>query len=180
MVNAHPTKRPTPRSFHVADLNAHGERLLEAEYTYEALEAIPFAWEVIVGCATNLWSSPEEFDVQLPATEGAELTLRWRHCAAGAGLLTVRSAGQIASLSLLASGIDPQGDALTLDALQRHLTRELHDTGAEPAFTLMELPQRPLLATILLLPPTTPAARLSAAIVDRCFAAAYFRYQSLI
>jgi hypothetical protein len=171
---------PPAHPFHVADLSAQGDLLLQAEYTYESLERIPFAWEVIVRCATHLWRSPDEFELNLPSTEAAELHLRWRACATGAGLLTVRSAGQVASLSLLASGIDPQADALTLDVLQTHLVRELHDTGSEPAFSLLELPQRPLLATVLLLPPASAGARLSAAIVDRCFAAAYFRYQSLI
>lgn len=170
----------TIRTFHIADLNAQGELLLEADYDYETLERIPFAWEVIVRCSTHLWRSPEEFELSIPSGDRSEVLLRWRACATGAGILTLRHDGQLASLSLLAGGLDPAGDVYTLEAFQTHLVRELHDTGSEPAFSLMELPQRPLLATILIVPPATEGARLSVAIIDRCFAAACFRYHSLV
>src|SRR5437016_7764162 len=171
---------PAARTFHVADLNAQGELLLQADYTYELLERIPLSWDMLVTCATSIWRSPEEFESSLPAPGPAKLALRWRNCARGAGILTIRHGDQVASLSLLASGIEPDGDSLTCSALQQHLVRELHDTGNEPAFSLLELPQRPLLATILILPPPTEPARVTAAIADRCFAAAYFRYLGLV
>jgi hypothetical protein len=167
-------------AFHVADLSAAGDLLLQQDYTYEALETIPFAWEVIVRCATELWRSPEEFDLNFPGGDGQRIQLRWRVCAKGAGVLTLRCEDQLCSLSLLAGGLDPDGDVLTLQAFQQHLLRALHDTGAEPAFSLMELPQRPLLATILLMPPASHAARVSIAVMDRCFAAAYFRFVGLV
>jgi hypothetical protein len=83
-------------------------------------------------------------------------------------------------LSLLASGIDPEADRLTLDAFQKHLLRELRDTGFEPAFALMDLKQRPLVATINFKSPTEPADQLLTALADRCFAAAYFRKLGLV
>jgi hypothetical protein len=173
---------PGIRRFHVADLSPQGDVLLEADYGYEQLERLPFAWDAIVRCATSLWRSPDEFELSFSAGEGPGgiLPLRWRNCATGAGILTIRSNGGIASLSLLASGIDPDGDRITLGAFQSHLVHALHDTGTEPAFSLMTLSHRPLLATVLLLPPQTDSARLAAAVLDRCFAAAFFRYHGLV
>jgi hypothetical protein len=67
-----------------------------------------------------------------------------------------------------------------LQAFQQHLLRELHDTGIEPAFGLLELKQRPLVATINFEQPIhTELDQLAAALADRCFAASYFRYQHL-
>ena len=51
-------------------------------------------------------------------------------------------------MSLLACGLDPSADKITLEAFQQHLLRELHDTGYEPAFALTEIEERPLVATI--------------------------------
>ena len=85
----------------------------------------------------------------------------------------------LASLSLLCSGLDEQADALTLKAYQQHLMVELRDTGYEPAFGLMELRHRPLVATIPFFAPPDPTDQLLVALADRCFAAAYFRYLSL-
>jgi hypothetical protein len=164
----------------VADLRPQGDVFLEADYCYEDLDRLPFAWDAIVRCSTAIWRTPDEFELIVPLDDGDALHLRWRNCAQGAGILTIRHADQIASLSLLASGIDAEGDNLTLAAFQTHLVQALHDTGSEPSFSLMSLSQRPLLATVLLLPPQSAAGRLGAAIVDRCFAAAFFRYQGLV
>jgi hypothetical protein len=59
------------------------------------------------------------------------------------------------------------------------LLREWRDTGFEPAFGLMDLKQRPLVATINFRSPTAPGDQLLTALTDRCFAAAYFRMQGL-
>jgi hypothetical protein len=184
-VHCRPVSEAKPLSqasqvFHVADLSAAGDLLLQQDYTYGALETIPFAWEVIVRCATQLWRSPEEFDLSFSSGDVPRIQLRWRLCAKGAGILTLRCEDQLCSVSLLAGGLDHDGDLLTLQAFQQHLLRALHDTGSEPAFSLMELPQRPLLATILLLPPASHSARVSIAVMDRCFAAAFFRYEGLV
>jgi hypothetical protein len=55
----------------------------------------------------------------------------------------------------------------------------LHDTGVEPSFALMDLEQRPVVATINFKSPEEHADQLVAALSDRCFAASYFRYQNL-
>ena len=56
---------------------------------------------------------------------------------------------------------------------------ELRDTGYEPALDLLNLKQRPLIATVALWSPADPTDQLLVALADRCFAAAYFRYLSL-
>ena len=55
------------------------------------------------------------------------------------------------------------------------LVRELHGTPYEPAFTLLDLKDRPLIATFNFRSPPTAEAQTLAALLDRCFAAAYFR-----
>jgi hypothetical protein len=116
--------------------------------------------------------------MSLPAVR-SDTTFRWLASAQTAGIATLRTAGHLTSLSLLASGVDPRADHLTLDAFQTHLLRELHDTGIEPSFALMDLSQRPLVATINFRSPDEQADQLVAALSDRCFAASYFRYQNL-
>jgi hypothetical protein len=165
--------------FHVADLNARGEVLSEAEYTYAILELVRQAPQYIGACAAQIWRSPDEFEVNLPSGDPLGIDVRWRACAKGAGVLTMRYAQEIASLSLVASGLDPSGDALTIQVFQQHVLRELHDTGSEPGFGLLELHRRPLIATTLLIPPGSPDAQFRVALLDRCFAAAYFRYHGL-
>jgi hypothetical protein len=82
-------------------------------------------------------------------------------------------------VALLACGRNPDADRITIEAFQKHLVRELHDTGFEPAFGLMELQQRPLVAVMTFLEPEDQTDRLVLALSDRCFAAAYFRYHQL-
>ncbi len=83
------------------------------------------------------------------------------------------------TLSLLACGLDMQGDAITLQSFQAHLLHELHDSGIEPAFDLLSLNERPLIATINFRSPGSPAAQQVVALADRCFAASYFRTHGL-
>ncbi len=164
----------------MADLNAQGEVLLESDYSYADLERFAYTLDLIVTCATWIWRSPEEFELSLPAATHRKLSLRWRACAPGAGIVTLRSGEMLASLSLLASGVSANGDSLTLKAFQQHLVRELHDTGFEPAFSILSLDQRPLLATVLFQAPAEREDHVSVAVTDRCFAAAFFRYLGLV
>ncbi len=165
------------REYHVADLNVRGELLAQQAYRYEEIEQIPGAGDLIVLFSTLIWRSPDEFDTQLPV--GQAMSARWRSSAPTAGVLTIRNAGELASLSLLASGRDADADQITLQAFQRHLLRELRDTATEPAFALLDLAQRPLVATINFHSPPEQLDQLVVALADRCFAAAYFRYQNL-
>ena len=55
----------------------------------------------------------------------------------------------------------------------------MRDTRFEPAFALMDLEERPLVATIDFRPPPEQAEQIVAALADRCFAASYFRYHGL-
>lgn len=167
-----------PRRFFVADFNVKGEMRALQEYRYEDLERIPGADELIVRFSTALYRSPQTFELALPSVK-ADTTFRWLASAETAGIATLRTAGHLTSISLLASGLDPSADHLTLEAFQHHLLRELHDTGVEPSFALMDLKPRPAVATINFKSPDEQADQLVAALSDRCFAASYFRYQNL-
>ena len=50
----------------------------------------------------------------------------------------------------------------------------------EPAFHLMEVIERPLVATINFQDPEDAAVRNIVALADRCFAASYFRFHQLV
>ena len=166
-----------PRAFYVADLSIRGDLIATAEYAYEQLEQIPAAAELITHLATQLYRSPEEFETDL--TPGGQLTFRWRASAPTAGIASLRSDGQLASLGLLASGLNRDADQITLAAFQAHLLHELRDTEFEPAFALMELHQRPLVVSVPFLEPAERENQMTVALADRCFAAAYFRYLNL-
>jgi hypothetical protein len=166
------------RRFFVADFDVRGDMRAVQEYHYEDLERIPGAGELIVRFSTALYRSPETFELSLPSVKG-DLTFRWLASAETAGIATLRSRGELTSISLLASGLDAPADHVTLEAFQHHLVRELHDTGVEPSFALMDLKQRPAVATINFKSPEDPPDQLIAALSDRCFAASYFRYQNL-
>ena len=170
--------RSTPGPFTIADLNARGELQLKAEYRYADLEQLPGAADLIGHFSGQIWQSPEEFEGPLPVT-GSTLTFRWRSASPTSGIATLRAAGELASVSLLVSGVSQTSDNLTLETFQLHLLRELHDTGYEPAFALVELAERPLAATFNFKSPEGQLDRIVTALADRCFAASYFRYVGL-
>jgi hypothetical protein len=163
--------------FFVADLNVRGELRSVEQYEYSQLEKIPGASDMIADLSGALWAAPKEFEKTLPHGRGVHL--RWWASAETAGIATVRCDQELVSLSLLASGKDPDADSITFAAFQAHLLRELRDTGVEPAFALMELSQRPIVATISFKSPEEKTNQLVAALADRCFAASYFRYLHL-
>ena len=164
--------------FLVADLNAKGEIRAQADYSYNDLEQIPGAADLIAQFSTAIWRDPEEFESQLAAA--TRLKLRWRAVAPTAGIATLRHENDLASLSLLCTGKNEQADTITLAAFQKHLLRELHDTGFEPSFDLMELKRRPLVATVSFYVPQDLREQMLVALADRCFAASYFRFQGLV
>lgn len=166
-----------PRRFFVTDLTALGDVVATAEYQYEQLERIPGAAELIVQFSTALYRSPQEFEIAL--TLAPQMTYRWLASAETAGISTLRENGELASLGLLASGINREADHLTLEAFQKHLLRELHNTEHEPSFAMMHIAERPLVAVVPFREPRDKPAQLVAALADRCFAAAYFRYLNL-
>lgn len=163
------------RPFWIVDLNAAGEQVLKERYEYAQLERLPGAAELLGDISSWLWRSFDEFEAPLLGPQPGSLTLRWRACAPSAGIGTLRWRGEVCSLTLLASGLDPAADATTLGAFQRHLVRELHDTGIEPAFALLGQPERPLAATVNLRAPQEARDRQTFVIADRCLAASYFR-----
>jgi hypothetical protein len=167
-----------PGNFCVADLDARGDLHAQQVYSYDQLERIPHAADLIAGFSTALWRSPEAFDLE--ALLGRPVNFRWRASAPTAGIATLRCGGELSSLSLLVTGHDSAADQITLAAFQRHLLTELHDTGFEPAFDLIGLAQRPLVATINFKSPPAQSDQLVVALADRCFAASYFRYQRLV
>jgi hypothetical protein len=173
-----PGKNFMSRPFWVADLDTQGEIKLKEEYDYDALQMIDLAAILIAEFATYLWSDPAGFEIGIPGAP--TMSLRWRPSADSAGIASLRYSGRLSSLILVASGKDRQTDALTLQAFQTHLVQELHDTKYEPAFDLMGIPERPLAASIHFASPEEGMERAVFALADRCFAAAYFRYQGLV
>jgi hypothetical protein len=165
-----------PRGFYVVDLTGTGEIRLRERYDYETLERIDGASDLIGLFSSWLWRTPEEFDIPLP---GGALNLRWRACSQSSGLATLRERERLISLSVLLSGRGADDDLATIKPLQLHLVRELHDTGYEPAFDLMSLTERPLLASMNFGLPQGVADRHLFALCDRCFAASYFRKMGL-
>ena len=164
--------------FTVADLNVKGELQSLADYGYETLEKIPGASEIIGQLSGELWKDPNEFETRLPFS--TTLKFRWLASAKTAGIATLRCNDQVTSVSLLASGLNLEADHLTFEAMQTHLVRSLHDTGFEPSFAMMDLKQRPLVATVNVHSPEDPTDRLTASLADRCFAASFFRYLRLL
>jgi len=181
------------RQFWVADLNAKGELHAQQSYTYDDLERVPGAADLIAQFSGAVWRNPEEFELQLSWTDPSTgsghgpsagsghsgLKLRWRASAPTAGIATLRSGADLVSLSLLCTGVNAAADQITLQAFQRHLLSELHDTGFEPGFDLMDLAHRPLVATINFRTPPDLREQMVTALADRCFAASYFRYHQL-
>jgi len=164
--------------FYVADLNTQGELRQITEYDYVTLEKIPGASDLIPRFSAEIWKTPDE--IEIPLSNMRQATLRWRSTAPTAGIATVRRADtQLVSVSLLAAGQDPNADTTTLDVLQKHLVRELRQTPFEPAFDLLEIKQRPLLATMTFAATSPSNEQNLEALSDRCFAAAYFRYLGL-
>jgi hypothetical protein len=166
-------------TFVMADLDVRGDLKLRAEYQYDALLQIPGAADLIGQLSGALWQSPDAFEVPLNQDD-APFTFRWRSSSESAGIATLRAGGLLVSLSLLVCGQSAEQDHLTLQAFHSHLLRELHDTGVEPSFDLLELKDRPLAATFNFHQPADPAGQRIAALADRCFAASYFRYHHLI
>jgi hypothetical protein len=166
------------RQFVVADLDARGELHSRQIYQYDDLVQLPRATDLIGAFSAAIWKTPEGFDID-PITGDCHVSLRWRAHAPTAGMLTLRCQGELASLSLLVSGLDLDADRITLETFQRHLLQELHDTGYEPAFDVVSLSDRPLVATINVRSPAELADQLVIALADRCFAASYFRFQNL-
>jgi hypothetical protein len=107
------------------------------------------------------------------------MAYRWRATAENAGIDTHRCRGELASQSHHASGKERDADQITLTAFQHHLLRELHGTPYEPSFGLLEIKERPLVAIVNFLDPKDKSDQVVLALADRCFAAAYFRYQNL-
>lgn len=166
------------KRFHVADFSTQGEVRAVQPYDYETLARVPGCVELIATLSGRLYQTPDEFE--LPLTRDADdISFRWRASAPTAGIATLRTRGELASLSILASGVSPDADTITLQAFQRHLTHELHDTGFEPGFGLLEIAERPLVATATFRSPEGNGARLLVALADRCFAASFFRFHGL-
>jgi hypothetical protein len=166
-------------TFHVADISPQGELHQLAEYDYDSLELIDGAADLIGRCSGELYKNGEEFEVGL--TDDRSTTLRWRATAAGTGVATIRhGADELVSLSILAAGAEEQSEAATMDVLQKHIARQLVQTPFEPAFDLMQIKQRPLLATMTLAVGGEASQHHVWALADRAFAAAYFRYLRLV
>ena len=156
------------------DLTPQCELRERTHYEYAALEQIDGAAELIGQCSVQIWRSPDAFEFAVEGSDGG-LEVSWRSSSATAGIAVLRDAKQTLQISVLASGVDANSDGITLEAFGQHIVRLLRNTPFEPAFDLREVMQRPLVATIGLFLPAGLADRKTFALIDRCFAAAYFR-----
>lgn len=166
------------KTFYVADFDPQGEMRATQAYDYDTLGKIPGCTDLIARFSGQLYQQADTFEFVL-SSEAASVTFRWHASAPTAGIATIRANGELASISILATGLVPDADEITFAAFQRHLTHELHDTGYEPAFGLLELRERPIIATMTFQSPDGELDRLIVALADRCFAAAYFRFHGL-
>lgn len=175
------TTTTPPRLFWVADLEAQGDLRSCEPYEYGLLERIPGAIEVISTFSSHLYRSPDHFEVSLGSHD---LGLKFRFTApapsVGLGVLRHMPSGDLISVSALASGLDPQSDAIIFDVLQKHLMRELRGTPHEPGLDLLQLKQRPIVTIFGFGSPRNEAAQHLAALADRCLSAAFFRYHHLV
>jgi hypothetical protein len=163
-------------SFTVVDLSPQCEIRLKAKYDYALLDQLEGAAALLGTLAGEIWRAPENFEVHLKSVPAdTSLTLRWAATSESSGVASLQDLHQTLSISMLASGLNADSDRLTLEAFQRFAVQELHDSGFEPSFQLLGIPQRPLLATVGLFPPAEPRDRWLFALADRCFAAVYFR-----
>ncbi|HEX8324873.1 MAG TPA: hypothetical protein VF595_13275 [Tepidisphaeraceae bacterium] len=147
-------------------------------YDYDTLQRVPGCVELIGHLAGLIWRMPDAFETDLVAVP-ERLELRWQSTAPTAGLMTLRWGVRVVSITVLASGLNPDADELTINALQQQLVHQLHGTEYEASFALRELTARPLAATLNITTPADPSLQSTAAVADRCFAAAYFRYLRL-
>lgn len=155
------------------DLTATCDIRHVTRYRYDLLERLDHAANLIARLAGAVWRTPDEFEIDLD--HGTHLALRWRATSDSCGLATVFDRSGNLSVSLLCAGINAEADQATLQAFQTHVVRELHDTPHEPSFAVLQITDRPLLATLGLFAPQDSAAHPLFALADRCFAAAYFR-----
>ena len=162
--------------FHVFDLNAQGELQLSAKYSYEDLELLPGTADLIGLFSGRLYANPGEWQTSLSPTS---LKLRFFPTSSTSALATLSERDKTLSLSVLLTGINKDSDQLTISSVQSHLLRELHGTPFEPSFSLLNLQERPMVASIHLALPENPDARALFAIADRCLAAAYLRFNRL-
>ena len=165
----------TATSYTVADLTVRGELMSKQSYTYGLLEQVPGAGDLIVSLATQLYRSPEGFEWNV----NDDLIFHWRGISTSTGLGFTRCDGVLMSLSVLACGLDDDDDRITLESLHRHWLKESRQIGMEPSFALMELKERPLVAIFDLGAPVRQEDKIAVSLLDRCFAAAFFRYHGL-
>jgi hypothetical protein len=163
--------------FTVVDLTPQCEIRACVRYSYDLLERIEGAPDLIGRLSSAIWATPDGFDLALGPTRG--ILLKWRPTSESTGIATIRSGDQTLSVSIICSGVDASADQSTLQAFQSHIFRQLHTTSFEASFELLGVPDRPLLATLSLFPPPAEQDRGVFALADRCLAAAYFRRSGL-
>jgi hypothetical protein len=163
-------------SFTVVDLTPQCEIRLKARYEYGLLDQLNGAAELIGTFSSEIWRALDNFEVRLSAVPAnTSLVFRWASTSESSGIASLRDASRTLSISMLASGKDEHADRVTLESFQQFAVQELHDSGFEPSFGLLEIHERPVIATVGLFAPQESRDRWLFALSDRCFAAAYFR-----
>lgn len=166
------------REFSVIDLTPTCDIRAAEWYRYDLLERIPGAMDLIPALAASIWRDPGGFEMHLG--QGRGLGLRWVPTADSSGVLTVNESAKCLSISVLCGGVDASADTETLHAFQGHILRQLHGTEFEGSCEVLQVKDRPLLATLALFVPEESANGPLFALADRCFGAAYFRQLGLV
>lgn len=170
--------RGSVNEFVVADLTPTCEVRSSTSYRYDLLQQIEQAPELIADLAAAIWRSPEAFDMKVGP--GGRLHLRWRALAESSGIATLSDPTSCLSVSLVCGGLNIEAEQIALSAFHSHILRKLHDTQYEASFAVLQIKQRPLLATLGLAAPKEASDHTIFALADRCFAAAYFRRLGLV
>lgn len=115
----------------------------------------------------------EHFRVPLPVRGLEHLELHWDQYGAGAPA-TFWSRGAPITTSALASGHDAADDWAVLAALHDLMLQFFRDSPFEPSFVLLDVAERPLLATLPIPAPTICPDIGIIADAETCLAAAFF------
>jgi hypothetical protein len=136
--------------------------------THDTARLAPAAVEVFRDLVERHGAS---FRVPLPVRGLAHLELQWTSY--GTAAMATFWARAPVTTSALAAGLDAGEDRDVLQALQSLILHFHGDSPLEPAFDVLAIPDRPLLATVPIPAPPTPDMGIIAD-AETCLAAAFF------
>lgn len=155
-------------TFHDVTLEAGG---LYSERVQDTDRIAPAAVAVFAGMIA---AGGGDFVRPVPVGPAAHVRLRWT-AARTAAVATFYAAGELATSSVLLSGVREADDAAAAAAFRGLVTRAFSGTPAEPGFDVLGLARRPLVASLPWPNPAVAPADLGLiADMETCLAAAWF------